>query len=162
MKAPGLSRRMASRMMLLMALLIALIPVASAQSQEVPQPWIVYAQLVGHQFQAWLEADDDAANQLHQYLEDRILNAKDDAPPPPAVVIRAWIGADGRVTRVEFDSLGDAQADAILHRLLSGHLISEPPPADMRQPLRVRLHLTANAEAGASVGCAVAHCVPAS
>lgn len=132
-----------------------------SQTSDVPQPWISYAQLVGHQFQAWLEADDDAANQLHRYLEDRILNAKDDAPPP-AVVIRAWIGADGAVTSVEFDSLGDAKADAILRQLLTAHPIVEPPPPDMRQPLRVRLHLTANADAGAGLACALTHCVPAS
>lgn len=122
---------------------------AWAQSAAVPQPWIAYAQLTGRQFQAWLEADDDAANQLHQYLEDRILNPKGDAPPA-AVVIRAWVGADGTVTRVAFDSLGDPKADAILQRLLTAHPMTEPPPPDMRQPMRVRLRLEANPDAAAS------------
>jgi len=119
---------------------------AWAQSPEVPQPWIAYAQLCGRQFQAWLENDDDAANQLHHYLEDRILNAKGDAPPA-AIVIRAWIDPTGAVTRVAFDTLGDPNADALLRRLLTTHPITEPPPADMRQPLRVRLHLVANPDA---------------
>jgi hypothetical protein len=119
---------------------------ALSQTRDVPQPWIAYAQLVGRQFEAWLEADNDAADQLHRYLEDRILNAKADAPPP-AIVIRAWIGASGSVTRVEFDSLGDAKADATLTQLLTEHPMSESPPPDMLQPLRVRLRLAPNPDA---------------
>jgi hypothetical protein len=129
---------------LLVALFIAQVPPARAQ-QDVPQPWIEYAQLVGRQFQAWLEADDDAANQFHTYLENRILNAKGDAPP--SLIVRAWIGADGAVTKVAFDSFGDPDADAKLRQLLTSHPITEPPPPDMRQPLRVRLHLEANPDA---------------
>ena len=116
-----------------------------SQTLDVPQPWIDYAHQVGRQFQASLETDNDAANQLHRFLEDRILNAK-GATPPPAIVVRAWIGADGAVTRVEFDTLGDAKADATLRQLLTAHPIAEPPPADMRQPLRVRLQMTATAD----------------
>ncbi|KLU24851.1 hypothetical protein EOS_17760 [Caballeronia mineralivorans PML1(12)] len=134
---------------------------AQSTSPDVAQPWLSYAQLTSRQFQTWLEADDDAANQLHQFLEDRILNAKDDAPPP-AIVIRAWIGANGAVTKVEFKSLGDPKADAILRQLLTQHPITEPPPADMPQPLRVRLHMEANpdkstpasASSDALAGCA--------
>lgn len=121
---------------------------AAAQTLDVPQPWIDYAQRVGQQFQASLEANDEAANQFHQFLEDRVLNAKADAPPP-ALVVRAWIGADGTVTKVQFDSLGDPKADATLQELLTVHPIPGAPPGDMRQPLRVRLRLTANPEAGA-------------
>ncbi|WP_349544567.1 YbaB/EbfC family DNA-binding protein [Paraburkholderia acidicola] len=117
---------------------------AGSQTLDVPQPWIDYAHQVGRQFQASLETDNDAANQLHQFLEDRILNAKGDTPPP-AIVVRAWIGANGAVTRVEFDTLGDAKADATLRQMLTAHPIAEPPPADMRQPLRVRLQMTATA-----------------
>ncbi|WP_434115677.1 YbaB/EbfC family DNA-binding protein [Paraburkholderia caffeinilytica] len=139
------------------------IPLAHAQAapSEVPQPWISYAQLVGRQFQAWLEADDDEANQLHQFLEDRILSAKGDAPPP-AIVIRAWIAADGKVTDVAFDSLGDPKANALLRQLLTSHPITEPPPPDMRQPLRVRLRMKATTDDAASLPCLAAHCLPAS
>jgi hypothetical protein len=124
-----------------------------AQTLDVPQPWIDYAQLAGSQFQASLEADDDAANRLHRLLEDRILNAKVDAPPL-AIVVRAWIGMDGSVTKVEFDPLGDAQADAILRQLLTARRISEPPPPDMRQPLRVRLQMVANPDAALGASAA--------
>jgi len=123
---------------------------ARAQTADVPQPWIAYAQRVGRQFQGWLEADGDAADRLHRSLEARVLNSRADAPPP-AIVVRAWIGANGTVTRVEFDPLGDADADAALRQLLMAGPLAEPPPPDMRQPLRVRLRLTPNPDATAAV-----------
>ncbi|WP_414144245.1 YbaB/EbfC family DNA-binding protein [Burkholderia territorii] len=128
-------------------MLAVCVPVA-AQTADVPQPWISYAQLVGRQFQAWLEADGDAADRLHRYLEERVLNARADAPPP-AIVVRAWIGANGAVTRVEFASLGSADADATLRQLLTASPLAEAPPPDMLQPLRVRLRLMPNPGAAA-------------
>ncbi|TCW78098.1 hypothetical protein C5O80_33330 [Burkholderia sp. SRS-46] len=121
---------------------------ARAQTADVPQPWITYAQRVGRQFQGWLEADGDAADRLHRALEARVLSASADSPPP-AIVVRAWIGANGTVTRVEFDPLGDANADAALRQLLTAGPLAEPPPPDMRQPLRVRLRLAPNPDAPA-------------
>lgn len=118
---------------------------ARAQSPGVPEQWMAYAQLVGHQFETWLEADDDYSNAFRQYLHDRTPNASGD-PPPVTIKIRAWIGADGRVKQVEFDSLGDTNADATLHRILTGHLMTQPPPLDMQQPLRLNLHLAESAE----------------
>ncbi|MFP3504640.1 YbaB/EbfC family DNA-binding protein [Burkholderia sp. SIMBA_062] len=135
--------------------LAACAPVA-AQTTDVPQPWISYAQLVGRQFQAWLEADGDAADRLHRYLEARVLNASADAPPP-AIVVRAWIGANGAVTRIEFASLGSADADATLRQLLTASPLTEAPPPDMLQPLRVRLRLTPNPEAPAGAPASATH-----
>ncbi|RQR62336.1 YbaB/EbfC family DNA-binding protein [Burkholderia sp. Bp9126] len=122
---------------------------AHAQTTDVPQTWITYAHLVGRQFQGWLEADGDAADRLHRSLEARVLNARADAPPS-AIVVRAWIGANGTVTRVEFDPLGDTGADAALRQLLTAGPLAEPPPPDMRQPLRVRLRLAPNPDAPAA------------
>ncbi|WP_322081420.1 YbaB/EbfC family DNA-binding protein [Burkholderia sp. BCC1972] len=121
---------------------------AVAQTVGVPATWIRYGQLAGQQFQAWLEADGAAADRLHRYLEARVLNARADAPPP-AIVVRAWIGANGTVTRVEFASLGDPDADATLRQLLTAGPLAEPPPPDMLQPLRVRLRLAPNPDAQA-------------
>lgn len=112
----------------------------------IPQPWLAYAQLAGRQFQAWLESDGAQANELHQFLEQRILHPVGDVPPA-AITVRAWFGDDGRVTRVAFDSLGDAKADDDLRALLTAHPMTEAPPPDMPQPLRVRLGLQANPDA---------------
>jgi hypothetical protein len=128
---------------------------AFAQSAPVPATWISYAQLVGEQFQSSLETEGAAADQLHTYLEQRIVHPQGDAPPA-AIVVRAWLGADGSVTRLAFDSLGDAQADANLRTLLSAHPITAPPPADMRQPLRVRLRLEENPQATPQQGASAA------
>ncbi|MCA8094025.1 YbaB/EbfC family DNA-binding protein [Burkholderia anthina] len=122
---------------------------AVAQTADVPQPWISYAQFVGRQFQAWLEADGDAPDRLHQYLEERVLKASAEAPPP-AIVVRAWIGPNGAVMRVEFTSLGAPDADATLRQLLTANPLTELPPPDMLQPLRVRLRLTPNPDAAAA------------
>ncbi|KWO46191.1 hypothetical protein WT97_14135 [Burkholderia sp. MSMB1459WGS] len=128
---------------------------AVAQTADVPQAWIRYGQLAGQQFQTWLEADGDAADRLHRYLETRVLNARADAPPP-AIVVRAWFGANGVVTRVEFASLGDPDADATLRQLLTAGPLSEPPPPDMLQPLRVRLRLAPNPDAAAAAPASAA------
>ncbi|AOI76201.1 hypothetical protein [Burkholderia sp. NRF60-BP8] len=128
---------------------------AVAQTADVPQAWIRYGQLAGQQFQTWLEADGDAADRLHRYLETRVLNARADAPPP-AIVVRAWIGANGVVTRVEFASLGDPDADATLRQLLTAGPLTEPPPPDMLQPLRVRLRLAPNPDAAAAAPASAA------
>jgi hypothetical protein len=119
---------------------------AAAQTTDVPQTWIAYAQIVGEQFQRSLEAYDDTANELHAFLEDRMQHAPADTIPS-TVTVRAWIGNDGAVTRVAFDSLGDAQADNDLRAVLMAHGIGVSPPADMRQPLRVRLVLEAKPDA---------------
>ncbi|CAB3761893.1 MULTISPECIES: hypothetical protein [Burkholderia] len=128
---------------------------AAAQTADVPQAWLRYGQLAGQQFQAWLEADGDAADRLHRYFETRVLNASADAPLP-AIVVSAWIGANGAVTRVEFASLGDTDADATLRQLLTAGPLAEPPPPDMRQPLRVRLRLAPNPDAAADAPAAAA------
>ncbi|WP_034185226.1 MULTISPECIES: hypothetical protein [Burkholderia] len=128
---------------------------AAPQTADVPQAWIRYGQLAGRQFQTWLEADGDAADRLHRYLETRVLNAHADAPPP-AIVVRAWIGANGAVTRIEFASLGDPDADATLRQLLTAGPLSESPPPDMLQPLRVRLRLAPNPDAAAAAPASAA------
>ncbi|KVL62947.1 hypothetical protein WT01_08670 [Burkholderia cepacia] len=136
------------------ALVLGIAP-AGAQTADVPQAWMRYGQLAGQQFQAWLEADGDAADRLHRYLEMRVLNAS-AAAPPPAIVVRAWIGPNGAVTRVEFASLGDPDADATLRQLLTAGPLAEAPPPDMLQPLRVRLRLAPNPDAAAATPASAA------
>ncbi|WP_321918958.1 hypothetical protein [Burkholderia cepacia] len=88
-----------------------------------------------------------------------MLNAS-AAAPLPAIVVRAWIGPNGAVTRVEFASLGDPDADATLWQLLTAGPLAEPPPPDMLQPLRVRvrvrLRLAPNPDAAAAAPASAA------
>ncbi|CAB3707758.1 YbaB/EbfC family DNA-binding protein [Achromobacter pestifer] len=112
---------------------------APAQSQSaVPQHWINYAQLVGNQFQAWLaDPAQESAQRLHAQLQARAEHGEPTAP----IVMRVWIGLDGRVERAEFNSLGDLQTDTDLRGVLMAQPLSEPPPRDMKQPLIMQLNL---------------------
>lgn len=112
----------------------------SMAADALPAPWVHYAQRVAQAFQASLAGTDPRAVRFHTFLESAALNAQ-DRPPPTEVIVKAWIDAEGRITRVEFDSLGTAQADEDLRVLLIRPEIGEMPPPDMRQPLRVRLRL---------------------
>ncbi|WP_143012422.1 TonB C-terminal domain-containing protein [Variovorax sp. EL159] len=116
---------------------------AQAQTQQpVPQHWISYANLAGNQLQSSLS---DPANEtvvrLHAWMQERMLKEGQSAPPTP-VVVRVWVAANGKVERVAFDSLGNAQADADLRALLTAQPLAEAPPRDMRQPMVLQLTLS--------------------
>jgi hypothetical protein len=104
-----------------------------------PQAWIEYGQLVSRQFESWLRSEEAAAYRLHRYLED-VAGANGNSQGT-AVVIKTWFAPDGRIEKLEFPSLGNPDADADLHALLTRRPIAKPPPADMPQPLVLRLRL---------------------
>jgi protein TonB len=57
-----------------------------------------------------------------------------------SVIVKLWISADGRVERFELsDSTGDDSSDAALRETLSGLRLSDAPPADMPQPVKLRV-----------------------
>jgi hypothetical protein len=118
----------------------SVLPVA-AQPAAIPQHWISYAQLTSNQFQDWLSDPTSAAVvRLHAALAEGLSKtlALD-------VVARVWVAADGRVERLEFPSLGNAQADADLRTVLMSQLLPESPPPDMRQPMVLQLSLSPEA-----------------
>ncbi|EMR4109092.1 TPA: hypothetical protein QEL08_002869 [Stenotrophomonas maltophilia] len=109
---------------------------AAASAQEAPAHWMAYAAAVGGQLQQRLQQEQDPqAQRVLQWLQ-----AHPDAPTPLPVSV--WIAADGRISKLEFDSLGDAQVDADLRATLQAGPLQAGPPADMRQPLRLGLALT--------------------
>ena len=121
--------------------LAATLPAAQAQTRA-PQHWLDYAQATSHQFQAWLSDDtSDLVVRLHAWLEQRDTNDRLMGNSVP-VIARVWISAQGWVERIEFESLGDPQADADLKALLGRRPLPQPPP-DMRQPLVLQLTLDA-------------------
>lgn len=122
---------------------VASLPAAQAQMQTPPQHWLDYAQSTSDQLQTWLsDGSSELVVRLHAWLEQRDTNDRLMGTSMP-VVTRVWISAQGWVERVEFESLGDPQADADLRALLSRKPLSAPPPADMRQPLVLQLSLDA-------------------
>lgn len=119
-------------------------PSANAQNLDyrspnaVPAAWTRYAQLVQYRFKEWLAADDEVAYRFHLFLENRAVG---EDTPPAALVVKVWIAKDGAVQRVEFPSLQNQQADADLRAILTQGNIGEPPPADLLQPLHLKLAL---------------------
>jgi periplasmic protein TonB len=56
------------------------------------------------------------------------------------LMVRIWLGPGGRVTRAQLGgSTGNAALDAAIERVLAGVTIGESPPADMPQPINVRI-----------------------
>lgn len=109
---------------------------ASVSAQEAPAHWMAYAAAVGGQLQQRLQQEQDP--QAQRVVE--WLRAHPDTPAPLPVSL--WIAADGRISKLEFDSLGDRQVDADLRATLQAAPLQTAPPADMRQPLRLGLVLT--------------------
>lgn len=108
---------------------------AAAPAQPFPQHWMRYAQLASTEFQVRLGDPADAgALRLQDWMQAR-------AQPVASLVMRVWLAPNGRVERMEFDSLGNPQADADLRAVLMTKALPEPPPPDMRQPMVLELGL---------------------
>jgi O-acetylhomoserine/O-acetylserine sulfhydrylase-like pyridoxal-dependent enzyme len=117
---------------------------AATQGQTYREPnaapfaWQQFAQRVQDRFGEWLAAENDAAYRLHVFLEDR---AARNPASAQTLVVKVWVAPDGKVERVDFPSLADAQANEDLQTVLTGGNIGQPPPAGMLQPLHLRLAL---------------------
>nr|WP_229766006.1 hypothetical protein [Stenotrophomonas sp. HMSC10F07] len=104
-------------------------------AHQAPAHWMAYATAVGGQLQQRLQQEQDPqAQRVLQWLQ-----AHPDTPTPLPVSV--WIAADGHISKLEFDSLGDARVDADLRATLQAAPLQAAPPADMRQPLRLGLVL---------------------
>lgn len=81
-----------------------------------------YAGVIQRDLQSLLSNDDDARGAKY------------------SVVVKLWISPDGRVERFEVsDSTGSDKSDAALKRTLSGLRLSDAPPEDMPQPIKLRV-----------------------
>jgi hypothetical protein len=110
--------------------------------QTVPQHWISYAQLASNQFEERLsDPSSEVVVRLHNWMQERILNQTQPMPASP-LVVHVWVASSGQVSRLEFESLGQAQADDDLRTILTSEALSEPPPRDMRQPMVLQLTLS--------------------
>lgn len=115
--------------------------VGHAQTSSIPQPWISYARLASGQFQSWLsDPASDAVQRLHARMQERMLKAQADQPPP-ALIVKVWVGTEGHVDGVSFATLGDPVTDSDLQSILTSRALSEPPPRDMKQPMILQLNL---------------------
>lgn len=134
----------AKRLGLGMAAAGALAPAGPAAAQTaayrpsdgVPAAWRDFALLVKSRLQDWLAQDDEPVLHFRASLD---AHSKSDRGAP-TIVARVWIMADGKVERAEFDGL--EAADAVeLRAILAQKNVGAAPPADMMQPLHLRLSL---------------------
>ena len=107
-------------------------------SSNAPASWTQFAQLVQRRFETWISADDQVASRFRAYVEEQ--GGRADGLPS-SLLVKAWLNSDGRVERVSFPPLPDAQADADLHAILTRGNIGKAPPPEMLQPLNMRFSL---------------------
>jgi hypothetical protein len=121
------------------------VPAASSQSvaetgyrpaAAAPETWRAFASQLQSRFQQRLAAADEDAWQFQDYLARRTAAAN---ASPAVLTMRTWISPDGKVERIEFDGLDDPEVELRLRTLFAGDVGA--PPADMLQPLRMRLSL---------------------
>lgn len=60
----------------------------------------------------------------------------------PSIQVRIWADRNGRVTRAEItNSSGDRTLDEIIrNQILTGIVLSDPPPEDMPMPINLRIN----------------------
>jgi TonB family protein len=78
---------------------------------------------------------------LRSRLEQAIMQATAVRVGSYEVMVNVWVAPDGRVTRTELaGTTGDAGRDqALKAALASVDAVDEPPPVNMKQPLRIRI-----------------------
>jgi hypothetical protein len=106
-------------------------------SQEVPAPWRDFARHVRNHLTQWLADETVPVQRFRASMEDI---ARDSASRPE-VVARIWVAASGEIDRVEFDGLDDEAASTEMRSELVHGFVGMSPPADMPQPLRLKLAL---------------------
>ena len=100
-----------------------------------PASWQGFARQLQNRLQERLASEDDLAEQFRDALAKR--PAASDA-----LTVRAWVLPTGQIERLEFDQL-DPLVAARLRVALSRTDVGMPP-ADMLQPVHVRLVLRPN------------------
>lgn len=119
---------------------------ASAHGQsvtpaEAPSEWVAYAQTATQSITRWLEEDSEAAIAFRAYLNQT--RAADDQPARP-LVLKVWIEANGRISRLGFAPFAHEAANAGLRGLLVGRSLAAPP-SGMLLPLRLSVQTEAQA-----------------
>lgn len=80
-------------------------------------------------------------NKIKSSIEEAIATEKDLEKEQYKLVVELWLAKDGRVEKIELiNGTGDGKKDALLQKALQTlKRISEPPPDDMPQPVKLRI-----------------------
>lgn len=105
-------------------------------SEAAPIEWREFAAKLQTHLRERLASDDEATLQFRRRLEESA-RARSQ---PDLFTARVWATPDGVIERLELEGGDDALA-AELQALLGGQKVGASPPADMLQPLRIKLSL---------------------
>jgi protein TonB len=80
-------------------------------------------------------------NALQRHIQDELARNRNVKQIDYRVVVKVWLGRDGSIQRAVLDdSTGDAKSDAALSSALADmRAFRDAPPADMPQPIRLRI-----------------------
>jgi hypothetical protein len=109
---------------------------AYRSASAAPASWQEFAKQLQVRFAQRLVSDDEGAAKFRDYLTKRA--EAGITPLKPGV--RVWVLPNGKVERLEFDGLGDDDVAVNLRALLMRGNVGAPP-ADLLQPLHLRLSL---------------------
>ena len=101
----------------------------------VPAAWKEFATQLQRRFEQRLAADDDAVRRF----QDEMAKRGEGGASAMSLIVRTWILPNGKIGRIEVDG-PDRDIAVDLSALLTGGDVGMPP-ADMRQPLHLRLSL---------------------
>jgi hypothetical protein len=99
---------------------------------EAPASWQAFAMQLQRRFQERLASEDDFADRFQEAIAMRPMGAD-------RLMVRAWVLPSGQIERIEFEQLDPLVAARL--RVLLSHADVGTPPADMLQPVHVRLLL---------------------
>lgn len=101
---------------------------------DAPLEWRQFASRLRSQLHARLSADENAIRKLNRLVEQRGATE----PRILSILAKVWVSPAGAVERLRFEALDDETADS-LRAVLLGSDMHAMPPADMLQPVSIKL-----------------------
>lgn len=144
-------RRLAGALAGVASSLVTLGGAAAAQPQsispsEAPIEWVHYAETASQSITNWLEEDSEPATAFRAYLH-QTRPAEDQ--PTLSLMLKLWIGAGGRIDRIDFTPFANEPTNVSLRAALVGRNLASAPPRGMLLPLRLAIQLEARQTAPA-------------
>lgn len=99
------------------------------------------ADLLSSRGNPWAWYDAIVNDAVTSAFQDALTREKELKDKKYRVIVKIWIGANGQMSRVTLaDSTGDPKVDELLRKVLQDlRAMRESPPADMPQPLKIRV-----------------------
>lgn len=107
-------------------------------ASEAPRAWQAFAVSAKAHFERLLAPDTASVRHLIELLSRETGTASGGQV---SLLLKAWIGADGKVDLVQFDNVKNPDVAVELRDILTSANVGAAPPLGMLQPLHLRLSL---------------------